>query len=336
VAFINLQPNYASGAQLGANSYSDYLGQFKSIVRPSLYGYDHYHYYTTCDGAGYLQNLALVAQTAKQAGVPFINGVQACSWDTTTTRVPNPAETKFLIFSTLAYGAQGISYFQYTEADPPQIGGIVKRDGTPMPVYSTIVDGNHAFVNIATQYQSLNWIGTYLKGYSTTEERPSASSKYHGPPGTATLPNNSPFTISNAPEISYSNGDPLKGALLGFFGRDGTSLSDATFVLVQNMDYSSDKTFILNGPGSLSIYDHFLDRWVAMNSNQVSLDLEAGGGVLVGLTSAIPVSTPSAIARLGNGRWFPFFTRRRQNTMPRLDSAEREGLSYGCVRRPFP
>jgi hypothetical protein len=301
VAFINLLPNYASSGQLGASSYSDYLSQFKSVVNPSLYGYDHYQYHTTSDGAGYLQNLASVAQTAKQAGVPFINGVQACSWDPATIRVPNAAETKFLIFSTLAYGAQGISYFQYTEADAPQIGGIAKRDGTPMPIYPTIVDGNHAFVNIAKQYQSLNWIGAYLKGYSTTKQWPWSSSKYNGPPGTATLPSDSPFTISNISEITYSDGDPLKGALLGFFDKDGSALSDATFVLVQNMDYSNDRTFILNGPGNLSIYDHFLDRWVAMNSNQVSLDLYAGGGVLVGLTSAIPVPEPSAITLLGTG-----------------------------------
>jgi hypothetical protein len=294
VAYINLLPNYADNTQLGANGYSAYLSQFDNSVSPSILAYDHYQYHTTYDGSGYLQNLASVAQSAKQAGIPFINTVQACSWDTATMRVPNAVETRFLIYSTLAYGAQGISYFQYTEADAPQIGGIVRRDGTPMPIYPTIEAGNREFVNVARQYQGLKWIGTYLKGYRS----------YAAPPGTEPLPVSSSFTISSGisglpTTMTYHDGNPLKGVLLGLFDADGSSPADATFALVLNMDYSGDRNYTVTGPGNLSVFDPGTGRWIAMNSNQISLDLAAGGGLLVGLTSAIPVPEPSAIALVG-------------------------------------
>ena len=287
MAYINLLPNYANDTQLGTSGYDAYLSQYMSTVQPSLLSYDHYQYYTTSDGPGYLQNLASVAQSAKQAGVPFLNTVQACSWDPATIRVPNHVETRFLIYSTLAYGAQGISYFQYTEADAPQIGGIVQRDGTPMPIYPTIEAGNREFVNVAEQYQSLEWIGTYQKGYGST-----------APPGTEQLPIDSSFSISSGisglpTNMTYDDGDPLKGLLFGLFDADGSSPADATFALVLNMDYSGDRNYTVTGPGNLSVFDPGLGEWVAMGSDQISLDLAAGGGLLVGLTSAIAVPEPS-------------------------------------------
>ena len=308
LAYINLLPNYASDTQLGTNGYDAYLSQYINTVQPSLLSYDHYQFYTTGDESRYLQNLASVAKSAKQAGIPFLNTVQACSWDPATIRVPNAVETRFLIYSTLAYGAQGISYFQYTEADAPQLGGIVQRDGTPMPIYGTIEAGNREFVNVAEQYQSLNWIGTYQKGYGTTTEWSWSQWKYievyNGPPGTEQLPASSSFSISSgisglSTDMVYNDGDPLKGVLLGLFNADGSSPADATFVLVQNMDYSGDRNYTLTGPENLSIFDPGLGEWVAMGSNQISLDLAAGGGLLVGLTSAVP--EPSALVLLFAG-----------------------------------
>ena len=282
LAYINLLPNCANNTQLGTNGYHAYLSQYRNTVQPSLLSYDHYLFTASGDSSTYLLNLEMVAQSAKQAGIPFLNAVQACSWDPATIRVPNAVETRFLIYSTLAYGAQGISYFQYTEADFPQIGGIVQRDGKTMPIYPTIEAGNREFVNIAKQYQSLNWIGTYQKGYGSI-----------APPGTKQLPLDSPFSISSGSSslpnnMVYHNGDPLKGVLLGLFDADGNSPADATFVLVQNMDYSGDRNYTLTGTGNLSIFDPGRGEWVAMGSNQISLDLAAGGGLLVGLASAVP------------------------------------------------
>lgn len=296
LACINLLPNHASVSQLGTDDYDAYLSLYKNTVQPSLLSYDHYQLCRTSDGAGYLQNLATISQAAKQAGVPFMNTVQACSWDTTTMRVPNAAETRFLIYSTLAYGAQGISYFQYAEADAPQLGGIVKRNGTPMPIFPTIQAGNREFLNIAKQYQSLNYIGTYLKGYR-------ASAK---PPGTILLPSTgSPFTITGVSNRSYTDGDPLKGVLIGLFDTDGTAIADATFALVANLDYTYSHTYTVTGPGLLSCFDATTGVWTAMESNRVALTLLPGSGVLVALTSEIPTPEPGDVTLLSTGMlWY--------------------------------
>jgi hypothetical protein len=276
VAHINLLPNYANNTQLGANGYDAYLDQFVKTVRPAILNYDHYQFATTGDTPEYLHNLELVAQCAKRAGVPFLNTVQSCSWDKATMRVPTANETRYLVYSTLAYGAQGIFYFQY---GPAELGGIVQRDGTPFPIFPTLQTLNREFVAVASQYQRLTWIGVYLKGYRADAL----------PPGTKALPTSgSPFNVSNVSDIAYSAGAPLKGILLGFFDTDGAALSDATFTLVTNLDYSAEKTCRVTGPGNLSVFSAATGTWTPQDQNHVDLTLPPGGGVLVGVTSVVP------------------------------------------------
>jgi hypothetical protein len=275
VAHINLLPNYANNTQLGANGYDAYLDQFVKTVRPAIVNYDHYQFATTGDTPEYLHNLELVAQCAKRAGVPFLNTVQACSWDKATMRVPTANETRYLVYSTLAYGAQGIFYFQY---GPAELGGIVQRDGTPFPIFPTLQTLNREFVAVAGQYQRLKWIGAYLVGYRADAM----------PPGTKPLPNGAPFHVSNVADVAYSAGAPLKGVLLGLFAMDGTSLSDATFAMVANLDYSAENTYRVTGPGNLSVFNATTGNWTSPDKNAVDMTLPPGGGVLVGLTSVVP------------------------------------------------
>jgi len=103
------------------------------------------------------------------------------------------------------------------------------------------------------------------------------------------------------PITHYHDGDPLKGALLGFFDTDGSALGDATFALVENLDYSAGKSYTLTGPEKLSLFDATTGVWMATNRNQVTLTLEAGGGALVGLTSLIPIPEPSPLILLATG-----------------------------------
>jgi hypothetical protein len=283
LAYVNLLPNYANNQQLGADGYQDYLDRYTKAVRPSLLSYDHYQFTTSGDSSRYLLNLEAVARTAKWAGIPFLNVVQACTWDPPAMRVPNALETRFLIYTTLAYGSQGISYFQYTEADAPQLGGIVRRDGSPMPVYPAIKAGNHEFLNIVKQYRSMKWIGAYLKGYGPAM-----------PPGAVPLPADSPFDVPEATnDAAYRDGEPLRGVLIGLFGEEDASPANATLALIVNLDYTKGKTFTLNGPADLSLFDATTSQWTATGRRQAKLDILPGGGVLVSLTSTTP-GTPHA------------------------------------------
>jgi len=60
---------------------------------------------------------------------------------------------RVLLYTTLAYGAQGISYYVYSCANHE--GAIAKADGSPTPLYHALKSLNREFVAIATQLQPL-------------------------------------------------------------------------------------------------------------------------------------------------------------------------------------
>jgi hypothetical protein len=292
MAYINLFGMSGPPNALGASSYADYIAQFVSTVHPAVLSTDYYPLLKTTDMHQYFENLDTLAKTARKASIPFINVTQGCAWDLTIWRVPSSNELRFLVYSTLAYGAQGISYFNYL-TEQPNSGGIAPNaDGTPTSVYTALTPLNREFTAIAKQYQSLKWLGTYLKGYRSDAM----------PPGTTTLPSDAPFNISSVSnDLSWSSGAAVKGVLLGLFGSDRTAVSDAAFALVANLDYSSGKCYTVTGPSDLSIFDATTGVWTPTGHNYATLNLAPGGGVLVGLTSAIPVPEPSSVTLLGLG-----------------------------------
>jgi len=112
LAYINLFPSYASTAQLGAESYEAYLEQFVQQARPSFISYDHY---ALMEGGtlrgGYFENLAAVRRVALRHGLPFWNIVLANAHFNYAE--PSAAGLRFQLYTTLAHGARGISYFTY-------------------------------------------------------------------------------------------------------------------------------------------------------------------------------------------------------------------------------
>ncbi len=117
-AYINLFPNYASPAQMGVETYEEYLRKFVEVVHPEYLSYDHYALMD--DGTlrdGYFQNLEAARKVSLEAGIPFWNIVLANSHFRYAE--PTPAGFRFQLYTTLAYGARGISYFTYFA---PQVG----------------------------------------------------------------------------------------------------------------------------------------------------------------------------------------------------------------------
>jgi hypothetical protein len=275
LAYINLFSIYIPNSSLGANGYNAYLDQFIKTVQPSLLSYDLYHLSSNdTDWSQYLQNLGLVSQKAGQTGIPFMNVVQAGGWDA-SLRIPNANELRYTVYSTLAYGAQGICYFTYRSITPNTGGIEPNADGTPTFIYTALTPLNKEFKNIAAQYQPLKLMGNYLKGYRADSM----------PPGTTQLPGDSPFDISGVSnDLSYHEGNPLKGVLFGFFGKGGTTPAEATMALVVNLDYTADKIYTLTGPGNLLIFDATTGVWTSSGRNSAVLNLVPGGGVLVKLT----------------------------------------------------
>lgn len=110
--YINLFPNYANREQLGTSGYTNHLEYYVATCQPPIISYDHYALMnngTLRDG--YWLNLEQIRALALKHGVPFWNIVLSTAHY--SYRVPTDADFRFQIYSTLAYGGKGISYFVY-------------------------------------------------------------------------------------------------------------------------------------------------------------------------------------------------------------------------------
>jgi hypothetical protein len=201
-------------------------------------------------------------------------------WQMDPNRRPlTEGELRFLTFSALAFGAQGISYFNYWTPRGPAAGGIASfPDGTPTGVYSALRMLAPAFKSISARLGRLQWIATYLKGYSALWM----------PRQMAQPPVNAPWDVADVRNsMTYVDGEPLKGALLGYFGARCRQLECATQLVVQNLDYSMPKTYRVRGPGPLSVFDPRTQSWAPSGHDYADVALEAGGGALIALTAAL-------------------------------------------------
>ncbi len=233
LAYINLFPSYANEAQLGVSAdaaerarvgyplnfagvgtsdktvlaYRGYLKKFVKIVQPDLLSYDHYHFMKKDDGKQYFLNLALIRDAAIEAGRPFLNIIQA-SLVEKVWRLPNLAETRFLVFTTMAYGGRGISYFTYW--GPADYVGLY-RDGKPSPMAKEVALLNAEIVRFSPALMELD-----------------STAVYH----TAPLPYGTQAVPADAP-VRFTGGGEF---VLGLFGRKGRT----TAFMVVNRSYKQD------------------------------------------------------------------------------------------------
>lgn len=148
-AYINLFPNYATPEQLAAASYEEYVEKFVAACKPKTLSYDHY---ALLDNgtlrAGYWQNLEQMRTASKKHCIPFWNIVLAVAhFD---YREPSAADLRFQVYSTLAYGGRGISYFTYFA---PQVGNYrmapIDQFGNPTTTWNHLQNVNLQIAKLA-------------------------------------------------------------------------------------------------------------------------------------------------------------------------------------------
>lgn len=280
LAYINLFPTYASAEQLQVSAdaaerarvgipqdfagvstsdetvlrYREHLRQYMTLVKPDLISYDHYHFLKNSDGVQYFLNLALIRAAALEANKPFLNIIQACDSPSEGWRGPVENEVRWLTYTSLAYGAQGICHFRYDIG----LWEDRKNPSTPLPLYWAVSRMNREFLAIASQLQPLKSIGAYHCGDI--------------PLGGQELPAGSVFH----PQTESQN------VLLGYFGK---TLSRPTHIVVVNLDYTNAISTTFTGPGTMEIFHAMTQTWTKRSEGQqLNLDIEPGGGVLLRLS----------------------------------------------------
>lgn len=235
LAYINLFPTYANEAQLqvsadaaerakvgipedyaGVNTndktvlrYREHLRRYVETVKPDLISYDHYHFLKGKDGKQYFLNLALIRLAAQEAHKPFLNIIQADTIEK-SWRMPNIAEERWLVFTTMAYGGRGISYFTYW--GPVAYNGLY-RDGTPAPLLMDVAALNARIGKLGPALMLLDSVGAYH---------------------TAPLPLGAQAIPTDAPVQILDQGEYV----LGLFGQGGKT---SAFMIV-NRSYKQDAT----------------------------------------------------------------------------------------------
>lgn len=277
LAYINLFPPDEITTDLETTNYSTYLAEFIRIVHPALLSYDSYNFFAGNDRSLFLANLQTFAQASVRHRIPFMTIVQGSQFGL-NARVPKVDELRFLTFAALAFGAQGISFFNYWVGMGPAGGGIAPfADGRPTTVYTALQALSPSFQGISRRIRSLRWLGTYVNGYAAAAMPP----KIAHPPGNATF-----SVMSHDNAMKYVDGDRLKGVLLGYFGARCSIPACATHLLLQNLDYDAAKVYRVRGTGRLSVFDTRDHSWVPSGHNYAEVTLEPGGGALIATSAA--------------------------------------------------
>lgn len=114
-SYVNLFPTYASQSQLGAGSYEQYVEEYIRLVHPPFLSYDNYSLRDGRMGDAFYTNLEIIRRLSLQAGIPFWNVVLSDSLFNYMD--PSDATLRLQVYSTLAYGGRGVSYFTYFNPD---------------------------------------------------------------------------------------------------------------------------------------------------------------------------------------------------------------------------
>lgn len=283
--FNNMYPYGASNKQLGhegtpTEAYNAHIKEYFTRLQPQLLSYDHYTFFKKGDRGSYFNNQAMIRKAALEHDIPSMNIVQGCAW-TTATRVPTPDEYRYLAYTSLAYGSQGLSCYVYGYKG--HWGSMLDPEtGKTGPLYEAAKSINREFLAIAKELQPLKSLGAYHTGEI--------------PYGVEALPETGVFQLEpklenrsqglTEPVTAVAEGDnflnlrpPVTGFILGYFGTAG----QPTHVLVVNLDYANHAQTTLVAPGALERFDQFKREWQDAGGSRAKLDIAPGSGVLLRL-----------------------------------------------------
>ena len=269
LSFINLLPTYASEEQFGTPTYDEHIEQFLNIVKPEILSYDHYHFFNTYDGGGYFTNLGIIRKWAVAYDIPFCNIIQAIGTNNTSVdfldwRIPNADEHRWLVYSSLAYGAKAIVWFHWDHSWG--LTSSPKRD----ELYASIQQLNLEINNIGDILIGLTSVGAYHSKTNVEKLK---------------LP------VDGIIKSVSENAD----LVIGYF-KDS---NEKDYFMLMNKSYNDSivATITLNGvTDELQYFDVFTSEWISVINDSTSgksifnVSLRKGGGKLFSINKLTDVS----------------------------------------------
>jgi hypothetical protein len=250
--YINLFPIHAAPwAQLGTETYDEYVSRFLKQVDPFVLSYDHYPFTKGGDNPNYFTNLAIIRNAAVASKRPFWNIAQLVQhYGYRTLTEP---ELRFQAMQALAFGAHGLLWYTYWYPGEPNETvkhAMIGYDGTPEPEYAWLKAINADARAIGEELVDCQSWATFHTG---------EGAQYAAPPKT-------PITINGS-------GRYATGVFRAPAGR--------IVALVTNRDYRSPARFDVQTEPPVAAIEQFDPAKRTWSAASFPVDLPAGGGVLI-------------------------------------------------------
>ena len=176
--FVNLLPTYGSEESFG-DSYRGYVEEYVTILKNTCgEKWLSFDFYPVLDSSecGYLiaetwlENIEIVAETAKRNGVPFNAFIQAMPYSARLhNRIPSYADLSLQVYTYLAYGARGVTYFCY--GTPPvdsefseEQEALIDRSGAPTELYAKVKKLNAEIFGFLPGLSEMQYDFTWILG----------------------------------------------------------------------------------------------------------------------------------------------------------------------------
>lgn len=255
--FVNLLPIFGVRTKKIKDPsliYKDYINEYIRQFKPDLLSYDYYTFvkYSNSPAAGlYFIHLRLMRECARKAELPFMNIIQASQFQVRDWDMPTPAQLRWQVYTSLAYGARAINYFLYW--GPKSFAGMY-RDGVATPLVDAAALLNKEMKALSSTLMSMESLYIFQ-----TDPLP---------PGALPMPFGCPLQITSPGQF-----------VVGVFGEDR---KEKAFMIV-NRDFSKSVVARVKvlGAEALSELQRSDSSWKTVNPNQngeFEILLEPGDG----------------------------------------------------------
>ncbi len=271
IPIVNLLPNYGSWPDFA--TYDDYVSAYVNTTQPAIMFYDNYSILSDgSDRPGFYDNIELIRQKALAEDIGFMGF--ALLNDHFSYRLPSESDLNWQVYSLIAYGAQGLWYYNYRIEPVSGFGeGMVTHSsGTPTSTYYLAQDINDELLVLGPTLMDLKTTGVYHVG--------------------AADPNNTTIDL-------YANGDvdvidSFTGVdfILGEFENQDDPGDDATYIMITNKRHgatltsaagAADAIFSPN-PSTLKVYQFntATENWdLLAGPAAYTVNIGGGKGVLL-------------------------------------------------------
>jgi hypothetical protein len=230
--YVNIWPIFAGPDNIGTKGYREYVRTLIQELPVQVLSFDFYPVLETRLSKSWFENLELIAAEAQKAGLPFWAFALTSNYDQDHIMPQTVAALRLQAFSNLAYGAQGICYYEYwdrTKETPFQEddrGGPLSSSGKRTVVFDRIKE-------LSVEIQALSPVFLGAKVISIRH-----TGKGMIPAGTIRL-----TTLPKAIQVLETNGAPALVSVL----ENGLDM----YVVIVNKDHLNAINLIVSGDKTL-------------------------------------------------------------------------------------